>query len=176
MNQPPEPDPSSSPNWTSDYFREPVAAGVSPLGRGMVGHVPLVAIGLIVQGALEILFGLMMLFAVLVFKLVPEADLQGLPPMLNALLIGLAVPPLLCGVFRIVVGIFNLRYRRRILGMTALGLGLLTMMTFYCAPTSIALAVYGLVVYLNDSVIAAFALGDAGKKPAEINQVFPPDR
>ena len=52
--------------------------------------------------------------------------------------VALAVPAALCGVVRIVAGIYNLRFRRRGLGLVALGLGLLTLATGYCAPTAIA--------------------------------------
>jgi hypothetical protein len=50
------------------------------------------------------------------------------------------------------------------------------MMTAYCAPTAIALAIYGLIVYVNEPVIAAFQMGSRGKTPAEINAAFPPLR
>jgi hypothetical protein len=174
MSQATGPNPYETPNWSSDYFREPVGTGVNPLGRGMVGHVPLVAIGLIVQGCLEFLFGLLMVLSGLLFAFVPDPQLAAMRGM-SGIMFGLAVPAILCGTLRFIAGVFNLRYRRRILGMTALGLGLLTMITAYCAPTSIGLAVYGLIVYLNDSVIAAFALGDAGKGKADINAAFPPN-
>jgi hypothetical protein len=84
----------------------------------------------------------------------------------------LSIPGLVVGALRIVAGLFNLRYRRRLLGMTALGLGLMLIFTAYCAPTAIALAVYGLIVYLNEAVIAAFNMGDRGCKPAEIRATF----
>jgi len=174
MNQTPPPNPSG-PSWTSDYFREPVATGVSPLGRGLVGHVPLIAIGLIVQGVLELGFALCMILAGLVFALTPDPEMAKMRPM-SGIIFGLAVPALICGVLRIAAGAYNLWYRGRILGMAALGVGLLTMVTCYCAPTSIGLAVYGLIVYLNDSVIAAFAMGDSGKSGAEIQAAFPPGK
>src|SRR5262245_742239 len=169
-NQPTTPNPLE-PSWSSDYFREPVAAGVSPLGRGLVGHVPLVAIGLIVQGALEILVGAMLLLVGLFFFLEPQ--LAGMKALAGLMLV-MASPACICGVVRVVAGVCNLRYRRRVLGMTALGLGLLTMVTGYCAPTSIGLAVYGLIVYLNESVAAAFQMGESGKTAADIHSAFPP--
>jgi hypothetical protein len=173
MNQPkPEP---YQPSWTSDYFREAVAPHVSPLGRGLVGHVPLIAIGLIVQGALELLFGALMLLMGIFFFVVRDPELAGMRP-LGGLMAALAVPGFACGVLRLVAGVYNLRYKRRKLGMWALGLGLFTMITGYCALTSIGLAIYGLIVYLNDSVIEAFGMGDAGKKAADIQAAFPPAR
>src|SRR5205823_5880308 len=67
------------------------------------------------------------------------------------------------GLLRIVAGLFNIRYRRRGLGIAALAVGLVTMMTAYCAPTAIGLAVYGLIVYLNEPVVLAFQMGDSGR-------------
>lgn len=176
MSQSPNPfaEPGA-PNWSSDYFREPVPAGVSPLGRGLVGHVPLVAICLIVQGVLEILFGLFLIACGLFFMLSGDPELAGMQP-LAMMFIGVSLPALLCGLLRLVAGIFNLRYRSRILGMAALCVGLLTMITGYCAISSMALAVYGLIVYLNDSVVAAFAMGDSGKSGTDIQAAFPAGR
>jgi hypothetical protein len=172
MNQTPSPSPTE-PSWTSDYFREPAAAGVSPLGRGLVGHVGIVAVCLIVQGVLEVLFGgFMVLFGCLFLN---NPQLQGMQTFAWFMIV-IALPGFACGGLRIAAGVFNLRFRRRVLGMTALGAGLLTMITGYCAPTSIALAIYGLIVYLNDSTIAAFAMGDGGKEPADIQAAFPPTR
>ena len=173
-HSPPAPS-SEPPNWTSDYFREPQSAGASPLGRGLVGHVPLVAIGLIVQGVLELGFGLMMVFSGLLFLLASDPELAKLRPM-SGLIFGIAAPALICSGLRIAAGVYNLWYRGRRLGVAALSVGLLTMVTFYCAPTSIALAVYGLIVYLNESVIAAFAMRADGKSAADIQAAFPPGR
>ncbi len=175
MNQPRAPKPSEPPTWSSDYFREPVASGVSPLGRGLVGHVPLVAIGLIVQGALELLLGVFLLLLGLTFMVAKDKELEGMAP-IGGLMLGFAIPSLGCGFVRVIAGYYNLRYRRRGLGMAALGLGLLTMITFYCAPTSIGLAVYGLIVYLNESVAAAFAMAESGKSTIDIQAAFPPPR
>ena len=46
----------------------------------------------------------------------------------------------------------NLRFRHRKLGMAALGMGLVPGLHRLLRPTSIGLAVYGLIVYLNDPV------------------------
>jgi len=175
MSQPQSPNPYQPPTWSSDYFREPVQSGVSPLGRGLVGHVPLVAIGLLVQGALELLLGLLFFLLGLIFLLVKDKELEGMAP-LGGLMVAFAFLGLGCGFVRLIAGCYNLRYKRRALGMAALGLGLLTMITGYCAPTSIGLAVYGLIAYLNESVIAAFAMAEAGKSAAEIQSTFPPGR
>jgi hypothetical protein len=91
---------------------------------------------------------------------------------LGIVLAMLSVPALVAGVLRIVAGVYNLRYRRRGLGMAALGVGLLTLVTGYCAPSAIALAIYGLIVYLNEPVAIAFSMGNSGRSLAEIRAAF----
>jgi len=167
------PDPAQPPRWSSDYFRE--YAGPGPrLARGLVGHVRIVAILLITQGVFEILFALFGICFALATVLVRQEDLVNMRP-LGMVLGGISIAALFCGGLRVAAGIANLRFRRRLLGITALGAGMLTMLTGYCAPTAIALAVYGLIVYLNDSVVAAFEMGDAGRTTTEISAAFPPE-
>ena len=175
MNQPFSERPLPA-NWSSDDFREPASApDVSPLGRGMVGHVPIVALLLVVQGLLEILFALMCLAFIALVLWAPDPELAQMRPL--AVIAGIiSIPAFGFGALRLVAGYCNYRFRRRTLGMVALSVGLLAMMTAYCAPTAIALAIYGLIVYVNEPVIAAFQMGSRGKSPAEINAAFPPLR
>lgn len=143
------------------------------MGRGMVGHVPIVAILMVVQGLLEIVFGLFCLAVAALFRFSSEKELANMQS-LGLLFCLISAPALGCGVLRLVAGYCNYSFRRRILGMAALGIGMLTMMTAYCAPTSIALAIYGLIVYVNEPVVAAFELGRQGRNTAEIQAAFPP--
>jgi hypothetical protein len=168
-------EPSLPPQWTSDYFREAAPAGVSPLGRGLVGHVPIVALLLIVQGILELAFGAVCLLFSVAVLLIPDRELANMRG-LGIIMAIPAIAALVCGILRIVAGLYNRRFRRRILGMTALGVGLLSLLTGYCALTAIGLAVYGLIVYLNESVIAAFDMGDRGRPRSDIYAAFPPPR
>ncbi len=46
------------------------------------------------------------------------------------------------------------------------------MFTCYCAPTAIALGVYGLITYLNYEVAQAFVMGEAGRTREEILAAF----
>jgi hypothetical protein len=138
------------------------------------GHVPIVAGLLIAQGFLELGFGLFCLVFSMFMLGIPAEALAGHDrTILIVLFVGLGLPALACGVLRIVAGWFNWRYQRRILGITALGIGLLSMFTGYCAPTAIALAIYGLIVYVNESVAAAFEMGSRGRTKAEIQGAFP---
>ena len=163
--------PREQPDWTTDYFRDVQAHAGARRESGLVGHVPIVAILLIVQGALEIGFGLFGCAFLALVYLVPHEELTTMRG-LGIFLMILAIPAALCGIVRIVAGIYNLRFRRRSLGMIALGLGLLTLATGYCAPTAIALAVYGLIVYVNEPVVSAFAMAESGRTPAEIRAAF----
>lgn len=165
-----------SPQWSNDYFRDATGDASHP-GRGLVGHVPIVAALLIAQGILELCLGLFFLaFATLSFVLPAEA-LAGINSTgLVILMLVVGVLGVVCGALRIAAGAFNWNYRRRNLGMTALGVGLATILTGYCAPTAIALAIYGLIVYVNESVTAAFELGTQGRSKAEIQAAFPADR
>ena len=135
--------------------------------RGLIGHVPIIAILLIAQGVSEILFGLICFgFTALVYW-GPEKELAGMRG-LGLLLAGISVPCLIIGVLRIVAGIYNYHYRRRRLGITALACGLFMVITAYCAPTAIALGIYGLIVYLDEAVILGFRMGDSGRPRSEI--------
>lgn len=72
------------------------------------------------------------------------------------------------GLLSVVAGIMNLRYRGRGLGILSLMLGFGASLTCYCAPTAIALGVYGLVVYFNADVARAFAGVKRGYTPADV--------
>lgn len=166
--------PYTPPDWSSDTFRDAEAkpaAGQMP--RGLVGHVPIIATLLIVQGALELLFAAMGFGFFLLVLFGPEKELGAMRG-IGYMLAGTGGLAAVAGLLRIAAGLFNLRYRRRGLGLAALGVGLLTLITGYCAPTAIALAIYGLIVYVNEPVVVAFQLGDAGRSTAEILRAFAP--
>lgn len=71
-------------------------------------------------------------------------------------------------------GIQNFRYRRRVLGIVSQVCGLASMFGCYCGPTSIMLLIYGLIVYLNPAVQAAFEMGDKGTPTDAILASFLP--
>jgi hypothetical protein len=124
-------------------------------------------------GVMELALALVfVLFGLIGLALPPESGAN--PRMIFTIYVAMAVVVGSCGVIRVAAGLTNLRFRNRRLGIAALGIGLIAVFTAFCAPTSIAMAVYGLIVYLNDSVIAAFEMGNAGKTPSEIQAAFPP--
>jgi hypothetical protein len=142
-------------------------------------HVKIVGILMIVQGALEAAMGIMYAFMgplmLAMMSMSPSSGSSGAPPpdekvmgLMGGfyLLIGLGV--LAAGVLKIVAGILNLKFRGRVLGFVALGSSIVSMFTCYCAPTGIALGVYGLVVYLNAQAARAFALAAQGMGPDEV--------
>jgi hypothetical protein len=174
MMTPPADKPDQPPQWSSNYFGDAAAAqGLARMDRGMVDHVPIVAALLMVQGALEIVFAISGFGFVALAYLGPEKEFAGIRG-LAILMAIISVPALLAGVLQIIAGVFNLRYRRRGLGIAALATGLLALVTGYCAPSAIALAIYGLIVYLNEPVAIAFSMGDGGQSPGEIRGAFLP--
>ena len=63
---------------------------------------------------------------------------------------------LLTGLLTIISGITLLNRKGRITAVVILSAGMLTSITCYCAPTSIALAIYGYIVLLNSHVSLLF--------------------
>lgn len=164
----------------------PAAAGADPAfyamsahasSRKLVAHVPVVAILMMVQGGLELLMGLGLAVMAGVFPLLLELE-QGpareVPPfeavrwIMLAVYGGLGLLTIAAAVLHFLAGLRNYRFRSRTLGVVALAAGLVTVFSCYCAPTSIALAVYGLIVYLNADVAQAFQMGQAGQSKEEI--------
>jgi hypothetical protein len=150
--------------------------GYPPYGRvprvsSKVMQVTTLAILMIVQGALEAIIGLVLLVmgpAMLSTKAtMPRSDQEAVGIM-SAVFIILGVLILLTAGLKIVAGIKNLKYRGRTLGIAALISSIVSMMTGYCAPTAIALLIYGLIIYLNNDVRRAFEMGEQGVPPEHI--------
>lgn len=171
--------PYAAPQMPSDGM--PESYGV-PTGRGMVGHVTLVAIMMIVQSALEIVMGLFMvgMGVAMPFFLQMQGS-KNMPPGFSAdsmswvmfvMYGGLGIVTLVAAALHLVAGIRNYQFRNRTLGLVALIGGMVTLFTCYCAPTSVALGVYGLITYLNAEVGQAFEMGAAGSKRSEILTTF----
>lgn len=191
---------SSVPGGDENPFRDnPYAASDPTLGekdgvplvvtqasnRGLVTHVPVVAVFMIVQGALELLMGIGLVGLGFGMPFLMQEELQRNPPgakgpspeMISWIFIGvygvLGLLVLLGSALHIVAGFLNFGYRARILGIVALITGMATtLVTCYCAPTAIAIGVYGLVCYLNPSVTQAFQMVAAGKPKSEMLRWF----
>jgi hypothetical protein len=152
---------------------------------GLVSHVRIVAILMIVQGVLELLIGGFYIVMGIIVATVMRDQFASefvVPADTDA-----AVPPpevfiwITCGTY-VVMGLTNLivgslhgyagyrnySFKSRTLGVIALAGGMATLLGCYCLPTALALAVYGLIVYLNASVAEAFRMGEQGQPSATI--------
>ena len=152
--------------------------------RGLVGHVRVVAILMLVQGAFEVLTAVML--AVMAVAIPPAMMEQQtkIPPaneppqelifwIITATYGVMAAASLVVAILHITAGVRNCRFRGRVLGIVALaGGGLASLLTCYCIPTAIALGIYGLIVYLNRSVSEAFRMGESGCSSSEIFTTF----
>lgn len=174
--------PYAAPAMTSDVSAAgPYPAVPAAVGRGMTRHVPVVAILMTVQGGLELLAGLGLIgvgaFGMVMVRMDQFQDRGVGPPdmppeALGWIMLGtyggMGLVALLAGGLHLLAGLRNYRFRSRTLGLVALAGGLATIFTCYCAPSAIALAVYGLITYLNGDVTQAFAMGEAGRTREEI--------
>ena len=157
-----------------------VAYSHGTLGEsGMVRQVGVVAILMFVQAGFEIVMGLFLCAMGPIMwstmSSMPAGPRQpgGAGPeemawILTAVYGGLGLLLLFAGGLKIVAGVKNLKYRSRGLGITALAFGMVTVFSCYCAPTGIALAIYGLIIYLNGDVATAFRLGSEGHSADQI--------
>jgi hypothetical protein len=153
---------------------------------GLVSHVRIVAILMMVQGALEMLLGVFYgVFGVLMATVMREGVMEGpgfpadsgLSPdafvwLMIAVYAGLGLVNFVIGVLHAYAGYRNYQFKSRTLGIIALAAGMLTVVGCYCMPTAIALAIYGLIVYLNASVAVAFQMGEQGHSGAAISATF----
>lgn len=134
----------------------------------MVGHVRAVGILLVIQGALAtFLGGIWMTIPLIVWGNLNapsqpriNKDLSETYVINGFLVFGAVV--MLLAIFQIVAGIRAYQFRNRVLVIVALISGFTQLFTCYCAPTSIALIVYGLIVLWDASVIRGFKLGEQG--------------
>ncbi len=180
--------PYQSPSFDPKQFQDYSTPFPPPqnTGFGWVQQIRVVAILNCVQGGLECLMGtfLVGMAAFLVVMIQTERNRPGFPNNNNAPeglewvmggvygAIGAAV--LLAGILRIYAGFQNFRYRKRVLGIVSFVCGLVSMIGCYCAPTGIAMIIYGLIVFLNPAVQAAFEMGEKGTPPDVILNSFLP--
>jgi hypothetical protein len=175
--------PSFDPKQFQDYstpFPPPQNTGF-----GWVQQIRVVAILNCVQGGLEGLAGTFFagigIFAAIM--MMTERNNPGFrnnpPPagmewLVGGVYVAIGIPLLLVGILRIYSGLQNFRYRKRVLGIISFVCGALSIFTCYCAPTGIGMLIYGLIVYLNPAVQAAFEMGDKGVPADTIVNSFLP--
>jgi hypothetical protein len=145
----------------------------------IVDRIRLVAILMIVQGVFDlgmaILLGLMA--AVVPWAISRDMGQRGAPGMENPeffmwYMVGVysvvAVLHLVPGVLHIWAGIRNYQCRGATFGIVSMGVGVVTIFAIMCAPTAIALAIFGMIVYFSEDAAEAFRLGGQGYDVAEI--------
>ncbi len=135
------------------------------MGGSRVGPVRTLAILTLVNGVLLSLFGGLYVILAPVFALMPPASSSRAgdpPPELFGVIFGCyGAAALMPGILQVIAGIRLLRgLRGRTFAMVALGAGFVGFLTCYCAPTSIALAVWGLMLLSDAEVRAAFEAQD----------------
>jgi hypothetical protein len=162
------------------------SAGQPVLNRSIVSQIRVVAILMIVHGFLCVFLGIGLaamsfflpnLIVAQQQKMQPQlegANPQQMQTMFVAVYSGMAAAGIIPGLLQIIAGIANLRLKGRIFGIVALVSGLLSMGTCYCTPTAVALLVYGLIIYLNETTKQVFALGAEGKSWREIEEYRAP--
>jgi hypothetical protein len=154
----------------------------------MVHQVRIVAVLNAVQGGLELLMGMLTAGMGVFFQIMlqieksanpgqpraasdpPEAFYWLMAAMYGAL--GLAV--LTGGILRLAACVQNFRFQGRTLGFVSIIGGMASVLSCYCAPTAIAILVYGLIVLLNPAVTMAFAMRKQGYSVDEILAAFMP--
>lgn len=153
------------------------------LSRSIVIQVRVVSILLIIHGGLCLLMGLFLagMAAFMPTVLAAQAN-QGRPPQAGPTVVqlqwimmatygGMSASALIPGLLQLLAGLANLQLKKRTLGIVALATGMLAVFSCYCLPSSLGLAVYGLVIYLNSSAQQAFALSNEGRSFDEVVQM-----
>ncbi len=151
--------------------------------RGLVNQVRVMAVLNAVQGGLECVLALVYLglggmFIAMKAEIAQqqaqpgnpmEAQMANLLPIFFFILGGVL---LLLAVLRVIAGVLNFSFRGRVLGIVTMLLGLASSLTLYCAPTSIGIAVYGLIVLFNRPVAEAFEMRAQGSTSDQVLAVM----
>ena len=124
--------------------------------RGKANHIPWLASLMMVHGGLMCVLGVLVVFAAGYVSFgMPGTD-SGSELFLPGFMVASALLYLVPGGLQLFAG-WQVRDRRgRVLAFVALGSGMLTLLSCYCFVTSLALAIYGLVVLLDQGVADAF--------------------
>lgn len=150
---------------SAEAMAEHCAGCASRLEQGsLVAQVPIFAIVMIVHGVLLAGAGIYFLvFGVLFAHNVAAAPGEPAGPdaLMSSVMLGasgvIGVVDLLPGALQIWAGVRLRSFRSRTLGLVALGAGVMTVLGCYCAPTSIALLIWGAIVLTHDDVRSRFA-------------------
>jgi hypothetical protein len=155
-------------------------------GYGWVNQIRIFAVLNAVQGVLEVLMALLyisMAFFVPAMMQLERANNPNVrqPPeelfwFMLAVYGGMGLAVLVAAILRLCAAWSNYKYRGRTLAIVSVVGGMLSMLGCYCAPTAVALLVWGLILMLNPAVKAAFEMGEQGYAPDQILAAFMPYR
>ena len=123
----------------------------------MVKQIRNISVLLIIQGALEIIPGSFLTIAAIAAAEGGELKAPILQGDLSFTIFVVGPILLLGGILKVFGGARNMKFKDRPAGLIALGTCFLTMPACCCAPTALALGIWGLVVYMNDEVRMEFA-------------------
>lgn len=156
-------------------FAQPICRACALRLRGgrFVSQVPALGIVMMIHGAMILSLGIFLVvygafFAAAAYDtpnpLAGPAEV--IAQLVVSSMVGIGLLQFLPGVLQIVAGWRARTYHSRGFAIAALVAGLLAMITCYCAPTSIAMLVWGLVVLLGKDVAARFASEEASEMGA----------
>lgn len=173
--------PYQSPVESSEPLGGRLPLRAYPRQPGLVRHVRIVAVLMIIQGALESLAGIGIgAMAFFVPRMMMQSESETPPPQhlfwtVTIIYGSFAIIMLAAAGLHIVAGLQNYQFRGRTLGVVAMAGGMATLFTCYCLPTAVGIGVYGLIVFLNEEVAEAFRLGEARHKAQDILAAFNPN-
>lgn len=137
-------------------------------------QIKVVAILLMVEGALEVMAGIFLCImgpmAIAMFRASPPPSAGGpapQPELIGGMYIAMGVVTLIAAIPKIVAGIRNVSLKSRTLGFVGLGSCVLSLGSCYCSLFALGLGIYGLIVYVNERSAEAFRLVESGMTPEQ---------
>ncbi|WP_254510857.1 hypothetical protein [Anatilimnocola floriformis] len=174
-----EPNPYASPNF-SELPTSNLAGGKPELSASILVQQRVISILMIIQGILSAIVGGGCIVAAFILPKMIAADMRRQPggPNLEQMELIMLITysvmgcsGILPGLLLVYAGFQNLWLRGHVLGIVAICGGVLALGTCYCLPTALALLIYGLIIYLNETTKRAFLLAREGKSYNEIMQL-----
>ena len=86
----------------------------------------------------------------------PQLSKEGMTTLLYALYGGMSAALFVIGVVGIIAGLKNCGYRSRVFGIISLVLNMGSILFCWCAPFSLGLLIFGLIIYLSPEADRAF--------------------
>lgn len=154
-------------------FADVASTQAAPRSR-LVGHVRIFAILCVIQAGAELLMGGGLIFlGVLMPDFMrlgsqtpnpPAANpgMEAMGTMILVMYVAMGAVISIVALLRIIAALRNFQFRGRVLGFVSMGTGMLTIVGVYCFPTALGLLIYGLIIFLDPAVAAAFKARAAG--------------